>query len=182
MVVYWISLFDIYVSLCSLIQSDSHPLSRYRWVVIENVNAPTITHATVVCVALNYAAAYLRIMCYRALGKHFTFEFTIHKDHKLCTFGPYSVVRHPSYTAILICQLCTWVMFFGSGSAWVSSHAGTTYVGQGVMTYWITMLCLATVAIFKRMPLEDEALKELSGEEWVEWYKKVPYKLIPYIY
>ena len=42
--------------------------------------------------------AIVRISCYYYLGKHFTFELSVHDDHKLVTSGPYSVVRHPSYS------------------------------------------------------------------------------------
>ena len=42
--------------------------------------------------------AFVRISCYYYLGKHFTFELSVHDDHKLVTSGPYSVVRHPSYS------------------------------------------------------------------------------------
>ncbi|KAF9238462.1 hypothetical protein BU15DRAFT_62440 [Melanogaster broomeanus] len=44
---------------------------------------------------LNIAGGLLRIHCYRVLGRMFTFELSIRKDHKLVTSGPYSVVRHP---------------------------------------------------------------------------------------
>ncbi|KAJ7920435.1 hypothetical protein B0H13DRAFT_1562288, partial [Mycena leptocephala] len=40
----------------------------------------------------------LRLSCYRALGKHFTFEMGIAWDHMLVTNGPYCIVRHPAYT------------------------------------------------------------------------------------
>lgn len=45
--------------------------------------------------------AWIRYKCYKTLGKLFTFEMTIGKDHALITSGPYSVVRHPAYTGTL---------------------------------------------------------------------------------
>lgn len=36
----------------------------------------------------------IRLASYRALGKLFTFELSIRKDHKLITSGPYSMVRY----------------------------------------------------------------------------------------
>ena len=44
---------------------------------------------------------YIRYSCYRALGRFFTFEMSIHKGHQLITNGPYRVVRHPAYTGII---------------------------------------------------------------------------------
>ena len=36
------------------------------------------------------------------MGRMFTFEMSIRRDHKLVTSGPYGVVRHPGYTGILL--------------------------------------------------------------------------------
>lgn len=41
----------------------------------------------------------LRVSCFNALGKHFTYELSLIKGHQLVTTGPYNVVRHPSYLA-----------------------------------------------------------------------------------
>jgi protein-S-isoprenylcysteine O-methyltransferase Ste14 len=45
---------------------------------------------------------YIRYSCFRALGRLFTFEMTIRDEHTLITDGPYSIVRHPSYTGALL--------------------------------------------------------------------------------
>jgi len=44
---------------------------------------------------------------------------------------------------------------------------------------------LVTIMIFgilRRMSKEDRALHQLAGEKWEDWAKKVPYKLVPFIY
>ena len=41
-------------------------------------------------------------MTYRQLGRFFVFEASIQKDHELIVSGPYSVVRHPSYTGFFM--------------------------------------------------------------------------------
>lgn len=45
---------------------------------------------------------YLRFICFRALGRLFTFEMSIRDEHELITDGPYSIVRHPSYTGAVL--------------------------------------------------------------------------------
>jgi protein-S-isoprenylcysteine O-methyltransferase Ste14 len=45
---------------------------------------------------------YIRYCCFRALGRLFTFEMSIRDEHELITDGPYSIVRHPSYTGALL--------------------------------------------------------------------------------
>lgn len=53
-------------------------------------------------VLVTTVGAYIRWLCYRALGKMFTFEMSIRRDHRLIVDGPYSLVRHPGYTGILM--------------------------------------------------------------------------------
>jgi len=36
------------------------------------------------------------------LGQFFRFEASIQQDHKLIVSGPYAVVRHPSYTGLMM--------------------------------------------------------------------------------
>jgi len=61
---------------------------------------------------LAFSGGLLRWLCYRALGRHFTFQLTIKKNHTLVKEGPYSVVRHPGYTAFLLTFLgmVTWYL------------------------------------------------------------------------
>lgn len=53
-------------------------------------------------VLMTTMGAYIRWLCYRALGEMFTFEMSIRRDHRLVVDGPYRVVRHPGYTGILM--------------------------------------------------------------------------------
>src|SRR6185437_16196584 len=43
----------------------------------------------------------MRGVCHRHLGKFFTWEQSIYKDHQLITSGPYSYVRHPAYSGLI---------------------------------------------------------------------------------
>lgn len=44
----------------------------------------------------------MRYICYRTLGRHFTFQLSMQQKHTLVKDGPYSVVRHPGYTAFFL--------------------------------------------------------------------------------
>jgi protein-S-isoprenylcysteine O-methyltransferase Ste14 len=122
---------------------------------------------------------WMRAMCYRKLGKQFTFEVNIRKDHKLVATGPYAVVRHPSYTAgsmVGIGALC----FHGSRGSWVrESGILDTMIGRilaygfaGLLTIWVWMLK-------KRWETEDRVLKKEFGQQWDEWAQRVPYAILP---
>ena len=62
--------------------------------------------------------AVLRLACFRALGALFTFEITISPDHTLVTAGPYSHVRHPSYTGVYALLLGSTAVMLAPG-AWL---------------------------------------------------------------
>lgn len=82
---------------------------------LQSVNTPLdlLSMLGSVMVAL---AGLLRVRCYRALGHLFTFHLSVRKDHRLVTRGPYAVVRHPSYTAILISFAGVLITHMSSGS------------------------------------------------------------------
>ncbi|KAI0349599.1 hypothetical protein OH77DRAFT_1594147 [Trametes cingulata] len=126
------------------------------------------------------SAALLRIACYRTMGKHFTFQITIHKDHRLVTSGPYSVVRHPGYSALLMIVLGTMLCSFGSGSWLRECGIMETSVGKVFGVAWVAdLLYVPVVMVFFRLKTEDELLKKEFGREWEEWAKRTPYWLIP---
>lgn len=49
----------------------------------------------------------LRLWCFRTLGRYFTFTVQTSHDQPVIDRGPYAVVRHPSYLAILVVVLGT---------------------------------------------------------------------------
>ncbi|KAI0372281.1 hypothetical protein BV20DRAFT_940449, partial [Pilatotrama ljubarskyi] len=126
------------------------------------------------------SAGALRLACYRAMGKHFTFQITIREDHRLVTRGPYSVVRHPGYSALLMIVLGTMLTFFGSGSWLWECGVLATPIGKAFGIAWVAdLLYVPVVMVFFRLKAEDELLKKEFGKEWEEWAKRTPYWLIP---
>jgi protein-S-isoprenylcysteine O-methyltransferase Ste14 len=81
--------------------------------------ATSFTWALFTVIAI--VGGFLRLSAYRQLGRHFTFEFAMLKDHKLITTGPFSIVRHPSYT-------CALALFGGSSLAVVAPGRLTRYI------------------------------------------------------
>jgi protein-S-isoprenylcysteine O-methyltransferase len=53
-------------------------------------------------VALFVAGIFLRWWAIITLGRFFTVDVTIEKDHELVERGPFRMVRHPSYTGVLM--------------------------------------------------------------------------------
>jgi protein-S-isoprenylcysteine O-methyltransferase Ste14 len=58
-------------------------------------------------VTLMWLGIALRQWAVHTLGRFFTFQLTVRTDQKVVDGGPYRVVRHPSYTGMLITALGT---------------------------------------------------------------------------
>ena len=126
--------------------------------------------------------AYIRVVCYRALGAHFTFDLSLQENHKLITDGPYAVVRHPSYTGFLLVAMGAMLTQLGPSSYWVQTGVWTTSSGRIIGFIYITIVVLSCVITFARIGKEDMMLQKTFKNEWDDWAKRVPYKLVPYVY
>ena len=52
-----------------------------------------ITALYVIALALGIFGALVRMACFKALGKQFTFDLTVLPEHRLVQHGPYAYVR-----------------------------------------------------------------------------------------
>jgi protein-S-isoprenylcysteine O-methyltransferase len=96
------------------------------------------------------------------LGRFFTVDVVIEKDHELVERGPFRWVRHPSYTGVLVAFM-GWAMTLGN------------WVPLGLVMVPIF------VAFARRMKVEEEALRGALGERYVEYMKRTK-RLIPGLY
>ncbi|KAK0479090.1 hypothetical protein EDD18DRAFT_1312511 [Armillaria luteobubalina] len=123
----------------------------------------------------------IRLHCYSALGRLFTFELSIRKNHRLIIRGAYAVVRHPSYTGMILTILgaiCSqsagsWVMECGLIDMWY---------GKVLAVYWLLVAAAVIASLLLRVSVEDQLLHKRFGQEWIEWNTRVPYGLIPGVY
>lgn len=128
------------------------------------------------------AGAYWRVVCFRHLGRFFTFELSVQKDHELITDGPYAVVRHPGYGAALMQVIGLVLCLTSAGSWWAESGMWYTRVGKIVSLIVGAHVALCIVGGVDRTFKEDEKMKQMFKEEWAEWAKKTRYRLVPYIF
>ncbi|KAJ7740581.1 hypothetical protein B0H16DRAFT_1566855 [Mycena metata] len=124
----------------------------------------------------------LRLHCYSALGKHFTFETAIFKNHTLVKTGPYSRVRHPSYTGAVLAYLGL-LCYYASPGSWFMEcvYKGTT-AGKVFGISYAVMMTLVVSGLLGRISKEDEGLKREFGQEWLDYAARVPHVLIPGAY
>ena len=122
-------------------------------------------------------------MTYRHLGRFFRFEASIQKDHELIVSGPYSIVRHPSYTGILLIFGGLFPWYLSRGSWIMESGLLNTMLGRLlVVIYFGVFNILGTFFLLTRMPKEDIALRDQFGKKWDDWAERVPYSIFPGIY
>ena len=149
--------------------------------VIFGCNAGQIQFTTTAAIGitLGITGAVLRAWCYRELGKFFTFEMTIMKDHNLVKTGPYDVVRHPAYAATFMTNTAIFLLYATRGS-WVrESGLLDNLPGKIITSIFAAMVALGPLGVMKRMKDEDRALRRRFGDEWDAWAAKVRYMLIP---
>lgn len=104
----------------------------------------------------------LRFYAIWSLGKYFTVDVTITEGHRVKRDGIYSVIRHPSYTGMLI-------SFVGFGLT-LNTYAGLAAI-----------VILVGASVLYRIRIEEEVLIESFGNEYRDYMKHTS-RLIPWIY
>jgi protein-S-isoprenylcysteine O-methyltransferase len=96
------------------------------------------------------------------LGRYFTVDVAIAKEHRVIDSGPYRFIRHPSYTGAL-------VAFLGFGFC---------------LGNWMSILCvlvLIVAAFMWRIQVEERALSDALGEDYRAYMRRTK-RLIPFVY
>lgn len=139
-------------------------------------------------------AGLIRALCFRALGRQFTFELSLLKNHRLITTGPYQYVRQPSYTGTL-CFSTGYTLFMlspgtllkecyiGPVSVWgrVSVINFGNTMGIVYAAFQIFHLAELSIWLVRRSFVEDMLMKREFEKEWDEWASRVRWRVIPYI-
>ncbi|KIP02782.1 hypothetical protein PHLGIDRAFT_78613 [Phlebiopsis gigantea 11061_1 CR5-6] len=132
--------------------------------------------------ALVLAGATIRVLCYRRLRDRFTFDLAIRKDHALETGGMYSVVRHPAYIGSLLFIGGTYICTCDGQSLLAAFGVWETSWGRAFHSFMVGSALLAVYVFVDRTHVEDRALQQQFGEQWVTWARRTPYKLIPFVF
>jgi protein-S-isoprenylcysteine O-methyltransferase len=113
-------------------------------------------------VVLFVAGLLLRWWAIITLGRFFTVDVTIEKDHELVERGPFRVVRHPSYTGVLL----AFVGFALSLGNWAALPVILLPIGA---------------AFIHRMNVEEDALRGALGPQYLDYMRRTK-RLVPFIY
>lgn len=96
-----------------------------------------------------------------ALGRFYSADVTIQKEHRLVTAGPYRRIRHPRYLGALLVAIGLVILF----RSWIGLAVSVLFLG---------------ILLF-RIQDEEIVLHQEFGQEW-EVYCKRSWRLIPYLY
>lgn len=113
-------------------------------------------------VALFATGLILRWWAIVTLGRFFTVDVTIEKDHELVERGPFRWVRHPSYTGVLL-AFVGWTLTLGN---WVAMAV---------------VLLPIFAAFIRRMNVEEDALRGALGERYTAYMRRTK-RLLPGLY
>jgi protein-S-isoprenylcysteine O-methyltransferase Ste14 len=133
--------------------------------VAQNFRAAALPHVRMFAsagVLLFVAGLILRWWAIITLGRFFTVDVTIETDHQLVEKGPFRVVRHPSYTGVLL-----------------------AFVGLALsLGNWAALLVILIpigAAFIHRMNVEEDALSRALGARYAEYMKRTK-RLLPFVY
>jgi len=103
----------------------------------------------------------LAVWARRHLGRNWSAEVRIAVDHELVRTGPYRLLRHPIYTAML-------GMFLGTAIASSQFHA-------------LLGLAILVVAYLRKTRLEDQILAQAFGADY-NAYRRQTWALVPLLF
>jgi protein-S-isoprenylcysteine O-methyltransferase Ste14 len=111
--------------------------------------------AAVLAIFLITASLWLMSAAVHALGKQWSMQARVLKNHALIRHGPYRIVRHPIYTGML-------GMLMAAGLTW---------------THWIgfaASILFFSIGTMIRVRSEEKLLREQFGAAFDDYKRKVP--------
>ncbi|KAJ3558751.1 hypothetical protein NP233_g11443 [Leucocoprinus birnbaumii] len=162
---------------------SSHELSFFPCTITRSssLSRGQLHPILIIGTALTLFSAVLRLWCYRSLGQLFTFEITIRPKHELITSGPYAYVRHPSYTGVYLTLIGSTCVLLAPGT-WTAEHGIRSPIGALLLCLWLLKCAFAFRGTAIRLRAEDDLLRANFGEEWENYAKRVPFRLVPGVY
>ncbi|ESK84341.1 hypothetical protein Moror_10201 [Moniliophthora roreri MCA 2997] len=174
-VVLWVCACFETLSYLSALQTRSS-LSLFTCPVTADASIRTTPMFLIGSLAL-FLGAYIRLDCFKALGHLFTFDLTVHSDHKLITDRFYGYVRHPAYTGSLLLVAGITFSHFTEGS-WLT-ECGPLQSPMVVSVVWAAWWAWVVAVALSRVKAEDTEMKKRFSQQWEEYAIEVPWWFFP---
>jgi protein-S-isoprenylcysteine O-methyltransferase Ste14 len=121
---------------------------------------PAAAYIVAIGLALQVSSALLAVWARKHLGRNWSGEITAKVDHQLIRTGPYRLVRHPIYSAML-------GMFLGTALVSGELHG-------------LLAVVIIAVAYWRKIRLEEQHLRTVFGAAYDD-YRKKSWALIPWV-
>ena len=111
---------------------------------------------------LIYTGIALRFYAIKVLGRYFTTSVAVAPEQTVIEAGPYRLIRHPSYTGLLITLLG---------------------FGLSLTNNWLSLLVImgcALIGFSYRIRVEEHVLQEQLGQQYQEYMRRTK-RLIPFV-
>lgn len=142
------------------------PASLCAGLVIAATGVSALTgYGAILCgvgIALVLSGLLIRWYAILYLGRWFTVDLTLVENQELVTSGPYRLLRHPSYTGVLV------------------SLGGIGLLMQNSLSL-IAVVTPPFLMFIRRIKLEEAMLATHFGARWAE-YAKSSWRLIPFVF
>lgn len=132
------------------------PIPGLRWHFL-----PDVSLSAVIGLGVQVAFFLLAISARKHLGRNWSGAITVAEDHQLVQSGPYRLLRHPIYTAMI-------GMFAGAAIVYGQLHAAAA-------------LALMTGAYVRKIRLEEENLRGVFGAAYDD-YRRKTWALVPGVF
>jgi len=134
----------------------------FNWVKVLPFGTPAASTILWIGIGVMLLGLILRHWSIVSLGKFFRTTIELQKGQKVIDNGPYRHIRHPSYAGI--------ILFF---------------IGYGIVSKdWLSLgvaVCLPIASLVYRIQIEEKALAEGMGQDYVAYQKRTK-KLLPGIW
>jgi protein-S-isoprenylcysteine O-methyltransferase Ste14 len=113
-------------------------------------------------IVLMYVGIALRLYAIKVLGRYFTTSVAVASEQTVIKAGPYRLIRHPSYTGLLITLLG---------------------LGLSLTNNWLSLLVIMGCALpgfAYRIHVEERVLKAHLGRRYQEYMQRTK-RLIPFV-
>jgi len=145
---------QLLLNLALLLAFVRFPWTRARWLPASTLVAP-------IGLAIQVGSMLLDVWAMRCLGRNWSGAVAIKVDHELIRTGPYRLVRHPIYTAM------------------IGMYLGTAVVSGEV--HGLLAVALAAIAYWRKTRMEERGLLETFGQAYAD-YKRESWALIPWVF
>jgi protein-S-isoprenylcysteine O-methyltransferase Ste14 len=146
----------LFIQLLSLGIVFVAPYTDKHQIAILHVS-DTVRMVGLICIIPGFI---LMQMAEKHLGKQFSVEVTVQKNHRLVTTGPFQIIRHPRYLGII-------VMF-----------VGISLVFRSLLAMFI-VFALSLVLIW-RIAVEESLMLQEFGQAWKDYCEK-SWRIIPFV-